>query len=287
MLLGEFEQRLDDKNRVTLPARLRERSPTGVVCSRGLDGCVGVWPSSSLGRATWTRSPSRLDPFTREGRGLQRYLFGAAQEGELDRQGRVALCGAAAGARGPRARTSSSPASATGWRSGTARPGAASSRRWKGARRLLPNALPTPAVSLTCRCSRARCASCSRCARATPSSTAPSARAAMPRLLAEDLDGDGPLRGDRPRPRTRAVPATPCADAGPGVELRGAARRRSRCACEPPGHRRRGRRRADGPRDLLDAGRPARARLLLRQDAPLDMRMDPPGRADRRQVVNE
>ena len=43
MLLGEFEQRLDDKNRVTLPARLREHFADGVVCARGLDGCVSVW----------------------------------------------------------------------------------------------------------------------------------------------------------------------------------------------------------------------------------------------------
>jgi len=90
MLLGEFEQRLDDKNRVTLPARLRDRFAGGVVCARGLDGCVAVWPRESWDDYVQTQS-ERLDPFTREGRGLQRYLFGAAQESELDRQGRVAL----------------------------------------------------------------------------------------------------------------------------------------------------------------------------------------------------
>jgi MraZ protein len=90
VLLGQFEQRLDDKNRVTLPARLRDRFADGVVCSRGLDGCVAVWP-----REEWdayvSSQTTRLDSFTREGRQLQRYLFGAAQEGELDRQGRIAV----------------------------------------------------------------------------------------------------------------------------------------------------------------------------------------------------
>jgi MraZ protein len=90
VLLGEFEQRLDDKNRVTLPARLRDRFGAGVVCSRGLDGCVAVWPRESW-EAYVSSQQSRLDPFTREGRQLQRYLFGAAQESELDRQGRIAL----------------------------------------------------------------------------------------------------------------------------------------------------------------------------------------------------
>ena len=90
MLLGEFEQRLDDKNRVTLPMRLRERFADGVVCARGLDGCVNVWPRAAWEEYVSTQS-ERLDPFTREGRGLQRFLFGAAQEQELDRAGRLAL----------------------------------------------------------------------------------------------------------------------------------------------------------------------------------------------------
>jgi MraZ protein len=33
----------------------------------------------------------RLDDFSREGRWMQRYLFSGALQGELDRQGRVAL----------------------------------------------------------------------------------------------------------------------------------------------------------------------------------------------------
>jgi MraZ protein len=90
VLLGEFEQRLDDKNRVTLPVRLRERFADGVVCARGLDGCVTVWP-----RGSWedyvSQQSARLDPFTREGRALQRFLFGAALEQTLDRAGRLAL----------------------------------------------------------------------------------------------------------------------------------------------------------------------------------------------------
>ena len=90
MLLGEFEQRLDDKNRVTLPARLRGRFATGVVCSRGFDGCVTVWPRESWDAYVSSHS-ARLDPFSREGRAMERYLFGAAQELELDRQGRIAL----------------------------------------------------------------------------------------------------------------------------------------------------------------------------------------------------
>src|ERR1700710_2088132 len=90
VLLGEFEQRLDDKNRVTLPARLRVQFEGGLVCARGLDGCVNVWPIASW-EAYVSAQSERLDSFSSEGRALERYIFGGALECELDRQGRVAL----------------------------------------------------------------------------------------------------------------------------------------------------------------------------------------------------
>ena len=60
MLLGEYEHTLDDKNRLTLPAKLREQLGEEVVVTRGLDGCLcrlfpaGVRASSpsASGRST-------------------------------------------------------------------------------------------------------------------------------------------------------------------------------------------------------------------------------------------
>ena len=74
---------------------------------------------------------------------MQRYLFGGALHGELDRQGRVALP-APLLQHAQLTKASSSPACGTGSRSGTARPGVASSPRSKGAPRVLPNVLPSP-----------------------------------------------------------------------------------------------------------------------------------------------
>ena len=37
MLLGEYEHTIDDKNRLTLPARFRDALADGVVLTRGLD----------------------------------------------------------------------------------------------------------------------------------------------------------------------------------------------------------------------------------------------------------
>ncbi len=90
MLVGEFEQRLDEKNRLTVPVRLRASFADGAVVTRYFDGCVSLFP-----RATWDtfvgRELSRLDPLTAQGRWMQRFLYGSAAEVELDRQGRLAL----------------------------------------------------------------------------------------------------------------------------------------------------------------------------------------------------
>lgn len=90
MLLGEFEQRIDEKNRVTIPARLRDHFADGVFVTRGLDRCLSVFTRDGW-EAFVASQTGRLDPFSREARQLQRYLYGGAVEAEMDRQGRVAL----------------------------------------------------------------------------------------------------------------------------------------------------------------------------------------------------
>ncbi len=40
MLLGEYDHTLDDKNRLTLPARFRQAFAEGIVVTRGMDGCL-------------------------------------------------------------------------------------------------------------------------------------------------------------------------------------------------------------------------------------------------------
>jgi MraZ protein len=89
MLLGEHEHSLDDKNRLTLPARLRAAFEDGVVVTRGLDGCLFAYP-----RAAWEQMARRiqsLDPLSSEARVMQRHFFAGAAQGELDRQGRMVL----------------------------------------------------------------------------------------------------------------------------------------------------------------------------------------------------
>ena len=88
MFFGEFEHTIDDKNRLTLPARFREPLACGVVLTRGLDECLDVYA-----RADWDAMVEArltpLDPFSKEARDLKRFFFSAAADAELDKQGRV------------------------------------------------------------------------------------------------------------------------------------------------------------------------------------------------------
>jgi len=90
MLLGEYEHTLDDKNRLTLPAKFRQAFGEGVFVTRGFEGCLYAYR-----REDWTRLvESRLaplDPLSKEARRMQRYMFSGAAEAQLDGQGRVMI----------------------------------------------------------------------------------------------------------------------------------------------------------------------------------------------------
>jgi MraZ protein len=90
MLLGEYEHTLDDKNRLTLPARFRKELAEGVVVTRGMDGCLAVYTVSAWQRFVEERLAG-LDPLSREARQMSRFMFSGAAEQELDRQGRVMI----------------------------------------------------------------------------------------------------------------------------------------------------------------------------------------------------
>jgi MraZ protein len=89
MLLGEHEHSLDDKNRLTLPAKLRLELGERVVVTSGLDGCVYIYAVSE-----WEQLAKRvgtLDALSREARTMQRFFFGSASDVELDKQGRIVI----------------------------------------------------------------------------------------------------------------------------------------------------------------------------------------------------
>jgi len=90
MLLGEYEHTLDEKNRLTLPARFRTAMADGVVLTRGLDSCVEAYPSGDWTQLVEDRLVG-LDPLSRETRVLERFYYTGAIEAKPDKQGRVML----------------------------------------------------------------------------------------------------------------------------------------------------------------------------------------------------
>jgi MraZ protein len=89
MFAGEYQHTLDDKGRVTMPARLREELGERFVITRGLDQCLFVYPLNE-----WVKVEENLKklPFTRsDNRAFTRLFFSGAAELEADRQGRVLI----------------------------------------------------------------------------------------------------------------------------------------------------------------------------------------------------
>jgi MraZ protein len=90
MFLGEYTHTLDDKGRLTLPARFRDRFSEGVVVTRGLDGCLFAFT-----RDDWKVFVSILSerlPFTQKSaRAFSRFFFSGAVDMVPDRQGRILI----------------------------------------------------------------------------------------------------------------------------------------------------------------------------------------------------
>ena len=88
MLLGQYEHTIDDKNRLTLPAKFRESFAEGGVVTMGMDGCLSVYTRDDWENLVASRLAD-LDPLDPDGRTVQRFFFANAAEVELDKQGRM------------------------------------------------------------------------------------------------------------------------------------------------------------------------------------------------------
>jgi MraZ protein len=90
MLLGEHEHAIDEKGRLTLPARFREAFSDGIVITRGMDGCLYAYTREEWRKLVGSQL-STLNLLSPDGRRMQRFFFAGAAETELDRQGRVTI----------------------------------------------------------------------------------------------------------------------------------------------------------------------------------------------------
>jgi MraZ protein len=89
MFLGEFSHTIDDKGRITIPAKLRPGFADGLVITRGFEPCLTVYPIATF-RALEQKGHalSVTDP---DNRSLFRLFFGSAYDALLDNLGRVVV----------------------------------------------------------------------------------------------------------------------------------------------------------------------------------------------------
>lgn len=88
-LIGTYYHNLDEKNRVTLPSKLREKLGATVFITYGLDGCVTLYPEETYNQiASSLRNASSFEDGNRK---YKRIFFGYSYECDVDKQGRIQL----------------------------------------------------------------------------------------------------------------------------------------------------------------------------------------------------
>ena len=89
MFLGTHSPRLDEKGRLILPAKYRDKLAGGLVVTRGQERCLYVFPMSEFQRITDT---ARIAPTSsKAARDYLRLLLSGASDEVPDKQGRLSI----------------------------------------------------------------------------------------------------------------------------------------------------------------------------------------------------
>lgn len=86
MFMGEFHHNLDDKGRLMMPVKFREKLQNCIL-SRGLDGCLFVYDLNEWSK--FEEKAKALSMTKKANRQFTRMMLGSASEIELDKQGRI------------------------------------------------------------------------------------------------------------------------------------------------------------------------------------------------------
>ncbi|HPS21358.1 MAG TPA: division/cell wall cluster transcriptional repressor MraZ [Candidatus Paceibacterota bacterium] len=91
MLIGEYTHTIDEKNRVSLPAKFRKEMGKKVILTPGLDKCLFVFTMKEWKKVSkrLSDSESELSFLKADKRSFNRYMFGRAIDVEVDSIGRI------------------------------------------------------------------------------------------------------------------------------------------------------------------------------------------------------
>ncbi len=86
MFIGEYHHTVDNKGRITIPAKIREELGNDFFMTRGLEGCLYIYSKKS-----WDSIIEKYKeiPDTRDKRYFMRIFLSGAVSCEIDAQGRV------------------------------------------------------------------------------------------------------------------------------------------------------------------------------------------------------
>ena len=89
MLIGEFNHGMDQKNRIIVPVKLREDLGESFIITKGLDGCLYIYPKNE-----WLMFEAKLKALhltSKDARAFVRFFFSGANEMEPDKMGRILI----------------------------------------------------------------------------------------------------------------------------------------------------------------------------------------------------
>ena len=91
MFMGEYNHTIDTKGRLIVPAKFRNELGEMPVLTKGLDGCLSMYPYEE-----WVEFEKKLRtlPLTsKNARTFVRFFVSGASQCELDKQGRILIAG--------------------------------------------------------------------------------------------------------------------------------------------------------------------------------------------------
>ena len=93
MLIGEYIHTIDDKNRVSMPAKFRKELGKKIIITPGLGKCLFIFTNKEWEKVSrkLSSSDSDLSFLKADQRSFNRYMFGRAAEVEIDSIGRILI----------------------------------------------------------------------------------------------------------------------------------------------------------------------------------------------------
>lgn len=93
MLIGEYIHIIDEKNRVSLPAKFRREMGKKIIITPGLDNCLFLFTMKEWEKVSGklSSSTSELSFLSTDQRTFNRNMFGQASDVEVDSIGRILI----------------------------------------------------------------------------------------------------------------------------------------------------------------------------------------------------